>query len=396
MPSHSPRPVDRLDLGFAPVAPFFLSSLAWNFSLGMTYMLIPLYARALGMPGTQIGTLIALPVVLQMVFTLLGGALADRLGGKNLATASCVLTCIAGVVFTASAGFGLMLTAQFLMAVARAMFWPATWSLASQLPGNAGKHMGRLNAATNAGQIAGTAAAGFIIAIAGYRFGFGIMTAVAAAALLLNQMFRGAGAAPRVPAKPILTTYRMLIGKRTIRYGILCAFISALPLSLSFSFYPIMLVEQGLDSDTAGALISLRSVGAVVAGFFTGSFIKDIRGVGMPLTSAIIVGLSIIFAAAVSQPAPIGIFMFALGVGSAIMTLYFQMLISLVSTTETRGSAMALGGVGWGVSHLTAPFAMGILQDYIGIHVAFYLVGGFALMCGLALIPLQRWAFRAE
>jgi MFS family permease len=327
---------------------------------------------------------------------LLGGALADRLGGKNLATAACALTCVAGVVFTASAGFTVMLIAQFVMAVARAMFWPATWSLASQLPGNSGKQMGRLNAATNAGQIAGTAASGFIITVAGYRFGFGVMTAVAVASLVLNQMFRGAASVPRTPAVPIFTTYRMLIGKRAILYGILCAFISALPLSLSFSFYPIMLVEQGFDSDTAGALISLRSVGAVVAGFVAGSFVKNVRGIATPLFSAIIIGLSIGLVAAVAQPAPIAIFMFVLGVGSAFMTLYFQMLMSLVSTREMRGSAMALGSVGWGISHLGAPLAMGVLQDHIGLHLAFYVVGGFALLCGLALVPMQRWAFRTE
>jgi MFS family permease len=396
MSSHSPSPVDRLDPGYASVMPFFLSSFAWNFSLGMTYILVPLYARSLGMPGTRIGTLVALPVVLQTLFTLLGGVLADRLGGKNLATAACVLTCIAGVVFTASTGFTVMLAAQLVMSVARAMFWPATWSLASQLPGDSGKHMGRLNAATNAGQIAGTAASGFIIALAGYRFGFAVMTAVAVASLVLNQMFRGAGSTRRASAVPMLTTYRTLIGKRAIRYGILCAFISALPLSLSFSFYPIMLVEQGFDSDTAGALMSLRSVGAVAAGFVAGSVVKQVRGVTTPLASAILIGFSIGLAAAIPHAAPVGIFLFALGVGSAFMTLYFQMLMSLVSTAEMRGSAMALGSVGWGISHLSMPLAIGFLQEFIGLRISFYVIGGFALLCGLALLPLQRWAFRAE
>ena len=52
---------------FASVAPFYLSSFAWNFALGMTYILIPLYARSLGMSGVQIGTLLALPVILPVV-----------------------------------------------------------------------------------------------------------------------------------------------------------------------------------------------------------------------------------------------------------------------------------------------------------------------------------------
>jgi hypothetical protein len=39
---------------------------------------------------------------------------------------------------------------------------------------------------------------------------------------------------------------------------------------------------------------------------------------------------------------------------------------------------------------------MGVLNDYIGIQSAFYIMGGFALLCGFALVPLRRWAFGAE
>jgi predicted MFS family arabinose efflux permease len=288
------------------------------------------------------------------------------------------------------------MAAQLLMVTARAMYWPATWSLVTQLPGNAGTQMGRLNGATNGGQIAGTAAGGFIIAEAGFYYGFGAMAATSFAALLLNHMYRQATVPARAPGAPMFTVYRRLIGKRTIRYSVLCAYISALPVSLSFSFYPILLVEQGLDSDTTGALISLRGAGAVAAGFVTGYLTKYVRGVAIPLVSAIVVGISVALAAAVPQAALIGFFLFALGAGSAIMTLYFQMLISLVSAKETRGSAMALGSLGWGISHLTTPMAMGLFKDYVGIHVAFYIMGGFTLVCGLALVPLQRWAFATE
>ena len=52
-------------------APFYSSAFAWNFALGMTQLLIPLYARELGYSGVEIGSLIALPIVVQMVFNLI-------------------------------------------------------------------------------------------------------------------------------------------------------------------------------------------------------------------------------------------------------------------------------------------------------------------------------------
>jgi MFS family permease len=396
MPSSLPRPANRPPDSFAALAPFFLSSFAWNVALGMTFILIPLYARSLGMSGLQIGTLIALPVVLHIAFTLVGGAYTDRVGGKNMSLASCAFTSIAALLFMASSGFALMLAAQFLMVMARATFWTANLSLASELPGSPGKQMGRFTAATNAGQILGTTAAGFIIAGAGFRFGFGVMAAAGLAALVLNQMYRTAASVPRKSKTTVFGTYRQLIGMRTIRFSMMCAYISALPTSLAVSFYPILLVEQGLDLNSTGTIISVRAVGAIAAGFVAGYFIKQVRGLSAPLGSAIIVGISVALAAAVSQPVLIALFMFGLGVGSAAMGVYTQMLIGQVSSKETRGSAMALYNVGWGISLLTTPFAMGIFQDFIGIRAAFYIMGGFTLVCGLLLIPAQRWAFAPE
>ncbi|MGV3654625.1 MAG: MFS transporter [Noviherbaspirillum sp.] len=380
--------------------PFYLSSIAWNFALGMTYILVPLYARSLGMPGVEIGILVSAPVVLQMIFTLVGGALSDRVGGKNMAMASCFLTLVSALVFMAASGFAMMMAGQVLMVVSRAMFWPASWSLASQLPGDGPTQMGRFNGATNGGQIAGTAGAGFIIAAAGYLAGFGVMAVFALAALLLGPAYRTAAHRPRKQDGNMLgnmfATYRRLAGMRSIRYSVLCAYISALPVSLAFSFYPILLVEQGFASDMTGSLISLRGVGAVVAGFLAGYLGRNVQAISMPMASAIILGFSVALGAAVSQPWLIGLFLFLVGVASSLVTLYFQMLISLISTRETRGSAMALGGLGWSISHLTTPFAMGLLKDALDIRIAFYLVGGFAVLCGLSLAPAYRWAFARE
>ncbi|MEI6301745.1 MAG: MFS transporter [Betaproteobacteria bacterium] len=384
--------MNRPDLSIAALAPFFLSSFAWNFALGSTYILVPLYALSLGMTGVQIGALVALPVVLQIILNLVGGAFSDRLGGKNLAMASCVMTVLAALLYMVTASLALMFVAQLMMITARAMFWPATWSMASQLPGPSGVQMGRLNGSTNAGQICGTAGAGFIIVEAGFRAGFAAMAAAGLIALILNQVFRHA-VRPRGAHQPMLATYRMLLKKRSLRYAMVCAYISALPISLSFSFYPILLVEQGFDSDAIGSLISLRAVGAIAAGFIAGHLVKQVHSVGTPLIAAVVTGLSVALAAAFSQGLLIALFMLGLGAGSALMTIYFQMLISMVSTSETRGSAMALAGMGWGVSHLSTPLLIGVFRDWLDIHTAFYIIGGLALLCGLALVPLQRWAF---
>src|SRR5512140_957864 len=83
--------------------------------------------------------------------------------------ASFALTAGAGSVLFFAGGFWLLLLSQLRMVMSRAMYWPASWSLGSELPGGRSLQMGRLNAITNAGQIMGMTGAGFSL----LWFGFG-------------------------------------------------------------------------------------------------------------------------------------------------------------------------------------------------------------------------------
>jgi hypothetical protein len=82
------------------------------------------------------------------------------------------------------------------------------------------------------------------------------------------------------------------------------------------------------------------------------------------------------------------------GAGSAAMTLYFQITIAEASGPEQRGSALALGGLGWSVSHLSTPLIMGGLADRYGLVHGFYAVGLFAAGGAIAVALLRNWAFR--
>jgi MFS family permease len=363
--------------------------------LGMTHILIPLYADHLGYSGVAIGSLVALPVVVQIAFNLLGGAWTDRVGGKQLALASSVAFALAGAVFVFASTFGALLLAQLLVIVSRAMFWPATWSLGSQLPGDRGAQMGRLNSTTNAGQIVGTVVAGLALAHFGFATGFWLV-AVFGGALSFALLGAFAAPAPRRTAKPppIFAAYAALARRPSIWFALMCAYVSALPFSLSVSFYPILLVSQGFASDAAGWMLAVRAVGSVFAGATAARYVRKVSGRAVPFATALVVALSVLLVAASDRAVPIGALLFLVGFGSGVMTLYFQLLISELSAAETRGSALALGGLGWGLSHLTTPLIMGALKDTLGIEAAFYAMGAIALAWAAALPPMQAWAFR--
>jgi len=375
------------------VVPFFLSAFSWNFALGMSYPLVPLYAHQLGMSGVGIGSLVALPVLVQINFNLIGGAYTDQVGGRRLMLTSFILTAAAGAVFFFAGGFWLLLLAQLLMVMSRAMFWPASWTMGSELPGGRSLQMGRLNAITNVGQIAGMAGAGLCLLWFGFGPSFLLLSAMGAVSLALGYRLREKRKNPPSKRRRLFSAYTRLIRLRAIPFAIMCAYISAIPFSLSFSFYPILFVEYGYASDATGTMLALRGVGSAMAGLIIARYLDYSAKLAVPLACAIATALTVGLIATVREVWMVGLLMGVIGLASGIMTLFFQMLISEISSIDNRGSALALGGLGWGLSHFSTPLAMGYLKDYLGILPAFYILGGFAFAWGLCLIPMHRWAF---
>ena len=375
-------------------AGFFVASAAWNFGLGMTWLAVPLYAQSQGLSNAQIGVLFAAPVLAQAPLNLVGGAYTDRIGGRRIMLGSCCVQVVAGLWFILAQGFWMLMLGQVALILSRAAFWPATWAMASELPGQRGVQLGRLNAVTNFGQIVGTVLCGFVLA----AFGFAATFATLA---LIGLVSLGAGiATPAHPARRPAATHHPLAGylpllrRRIMVYTMLCAYLSALPFSLTMSFYPLLLAQFGHAEGTSGLLLSLRAVGSIFASLLAARFVRSGPQTLWPVVCGVAVAAAVGLVPTVNHVAPIGFWMLVVGAATAAMTLYFQITISEVSTSAERGSALALGGLGWSVSHLSTPLLMGFLADRYGIVAGFYVLGGFALVGALIVALSRRWAFR--
>jgi MFS family permease len=374
---------------------FFLSSLAWNFGLGMTWLAVPLYAYSQGLSNAEIGILFAVPVLAQAPLNLVGGAYTDRIGGRRILLGSCAATTAAGLWFMFAQGFWLLLAGQIVFVLARAAFWPANWAMASELPGVRGVQLGRLNATTNFGQIVGTSLCGFLLAGAGFQATFGALAATGAIAFATALGHPGQPSrAP--PSRHVLAAYLPLLRDRIIAYSIVCAYVSALPFSLSMSFYPVLLAHYGYGEETSGILLALRAVGSILASLLAARFVRTGPQTLWPVGCGIAVAAAVGCVPLVNHIVPIAFWLLVVGAGTAAMTLYFQITIAEASKPEERGSALALGGLGWSVSHLTTPLLMGFLADRYGIVTGFYVLGGFALVAACAIALLRHWAFAKE
>lgn len=360
----------------------------------MTWLAIPLYAAALGLSNAQIGLLISAPVLIQVPLNLAGGAYTDRIGGRRIVLASCAMKALAGLLFIAAGGFWTLLLGQLALVLSRAAFWPATWAMASELPGTRGVQLGRLNAVTSVGQIAGTAVCGVLLAAAGFKVTFAALAGVGIVALACGLGTRAKPPRPAVAGVHPLASYKPLLRQPIIPYTMMCAYLSALPFSLSISFYPLLLAQFGHGEETSGMLLALRALGSSAAGLVAARFVRSGPQTLWPVACGVAVAAAIGLFPVANHVAALAFWMILVGIGTGAMTLYFQITISEASRAEERGSALALGGLGWSVSHLTTPLLMGFLADRYGIVKSFYVLGAFALAAAVAIGLLRGWAFR--
>jgi len=253
--------------------------------------------------------------------------------------------------------------------------------------------LGRLNAVTNFGQIVGTTACGFLLAAVGYQATFAAMAATGAIALAAGLGTQAPPPKPH-PRRHVLAAYLPLLRERIIAYSVMCAYLSALPFSLTMSFYPVLLANYGHSEEASGILLALRALGSIGASLLVARFVRTGPQTLWPVTCGLAVAASVGLLPTVNHVVPIAFWMLVVGAGTAAMTLYFQVTISEASKPEERGSALALGGLGWSVSHLSTPLVMGFLADRFGLVTGFYVLGGFALTCALAIAYLRHWAFK--
>jgi MFS family permease len=372
---------------------FFLASLVWNLGLGMTWLVVPLYAASQGLSNAQIGILFSMPVLAQASLNLLGGAYTDRVGGRRIMLSSCWMVAISALWFMVAEGFWMLLAGQIGLVLARAAFWPATWAMASELPGNRGIELGRLNAVTNVGQIAGGGLCGFLLAATTFDTTFAALGATGLVAFAAGLATHSARPKREAAGRSVLGAYGPLLRHRIIRYSIFCAYISALPFSLSMSFYPLLLAHYGYGEEVSGVLVALRALGAIGAGLIAARFVRTGPETLWPVVCGVAVAAGVGLLPAINHVVPIGLWMLVVGFGSGAMTLYFQITIAEASRPEERGAALALGGMGWSLSHLSTPLLMGLLADRYGIVEAFYVLGAVGLACAVLIAWMRRWAF---
>lgn len=369
----------------------FSSVFLWNFGLGVSHIVVPLYASHLGFSLVTIGSLFALPVILQFVLGLISGATTDRWGGRLTLLLACGSPLLGGLIFSVADSLMMMMAGQMAISIGRGVFWPASQSIASALEGERSVQMGRLNASVSIGQITGTAGAGLLLAATNFATVFLTFTALNTLALLICLLLPDSKRQGEPSTGGLFAAFGPLLKTRRIYYALLCAYVCAQPVSLGQSFLPLLFEASGFRPDEIGPILSLRAVGATFSALVLARIIGSGRGPMLATFSACTIGVGLVVTAQSDSPQAAIMAMMFIGVSAGLLLLFYQLLVTELSHGGNRGAALAIAGSGWSISHLTAPFMVGLIADSVGLEQAFTWWGGGLVLVGLLMVPLNRW-----
>lgn len=132
--------------------------------IGLVIPVLPVYLKDLGLKGSDLGILVAVFALAQMIISPFGGTLADKLGKKLIICIGLVLFSISEFLFATSHTFSLLIVSRVLGGWSAGMIMPGVTGMIADIsnPKDKAKNFGYMSAIINSGFILGPGLGGFL------------------------------------------------------------------------------------------------------------------------------------------------------------------------------------------------------------------------------------------
>jgi NNP family nitrate/nitrite transporter-like MFS transporter len=367
---------------------FAVGFAAW----GLFAPLAPLFRQQWGLSATQVGILVAVPVILGSIARIPLGIVTDRYGGRGVFTVFLFFLAVPLILAGFAGGYTSLLGVAFILGVAGAVFaigvpfvarWfpPARQGMALGVYG-----MGNIGTAV-AALVAPPMAGAF-----GWPFAFWVFVPVVLGMGALVYLFGRDAPGPR----PVVSMAARLVPlKRPTAWVLSLFYFLTFGGFVAISVYlPTFLVDAfGLDRGDAATRAAgfvvlatlMRPVGGTLADRWGGASVLNasfiIVGV-LPIILAFQPGIALITVSFLGMAA-------ALGLGNGAV-------FKLVAETFPRetGTVTGLVGAAGGLGGFFPPILMGLVRDATGAYsIGFMLLSEIALGCLIVnLLVMQRRA----
>jgi NNP family nitrate/nitrite transporter-like MFS transporter len=385
----TPLPGRWLALGLATLA-FAISFAVW----GLIAPLAPQFRALYDLSATEVGLLVAVPVVLGSLARIPLGLLADRYGGRLTFTGLLVVLLVPTALAGLAASYGTLLAVSFFLGLAGASFAVGVPFVARWFPpAQQGLALG-IYGMGNVGTAIASFAAPRLAAGGGWPLAFWVWLPVLAA---MGVLFGLAGRdAPGFRGQSQPLGERVAVLRRRPMVWLLCLFYF-----VTFGgfvaigvYLPTLLVsEYGLTPTDAGG----RAAGFVAVATLArplGGLLADRWG-GPPVLNAVFLVVAALAVVLAFGPGMVIITVAFLGI-AAMLGLGNGAVFKLVAEHFPRetGTVTGLVGAAGGLGGFFPPLVMGLVRDVTGAYaIGFMLLSEFALVCfTINVLALQRRA----
>ena len=388
MISQQPGLLGRIpeDMRHRPSVLVYVVGFFFSLSVGMLFLLVPLYVLDVGYDVAVVGIVISAQGIFQLGLRFPAGAFSDRFGEHTVLLVTFVTIALGTLgLINNTALWGIILM-QMIIGIGQSIYWVPSQSYASRsYESRPGTALGRLLSFESLGQMVGALAAGGAAAVLGFGWAFVITAGVSGIGIVATFLM------PRLPRKEaprtIMGSFKPIPGLlkiRALHLAGLAAFGSATVIALLGSLYPAYFTEVGYSEATIGVFRAVHPIGTMVVAFAFGAIVGFFGQQRLMVLTFILSGVFTVLPTLVEGfPWLVVIIMFLSGLVYANMRTMYPTIAAQQSRPEQRGMAIAVVGLYWGASHLIVPVAFGFIAKALGTAEALWLAGGLFIALGV-------------
>ena len=249
--------------------------------IGLVVPVLPVYLKDLGLKGSDLGVLVAVFALAQMVISPFGGTLADKLGKKLIICIGLGLFAISEFLFAASHTFSLLIVSRILGGFSAGMVMPGVTGMIADISigKDKAKNFGYMSAIINSGFILGPGIGGFLAEFS-HRLPFYVAGFSGCLALLLSIILIKN---PKNETQDGFTVYQpellTKIDWKVFLTPITLTLVLAFGLSAFETLFPLYTADKAHYSplDISFAITGGGILGAVFQVFFFDKFMKHFK-----------------------------------------------------------------------------------------------------------------------
>jgi predicted MFS family arabinose efflux permease len=346
-------------------------------AIGTPMMLAPVQAERLGATLFDIGIMGTAAAAVYTVMTLIAGTLLDRFEKVRLYLAFNVFTVGCLVYLALATDFRQVFIGRVLLGISGGAFWAAAGAITADMaPSELLTHaIGRYNLSWILGFVIGPFVGGWVADTYGYATLWWLLTAVMAAALVVNGVL-----VPRIRLEAESREIRFdFSAVSQLRWAYLTMIPYALGLGIYFYILPGYMAEKGLTATVIGFLLALDSAVKGVGFYYS----ERIVGVGVRrgmLAATVALAVSLVGVAYASSSLE---FLWPLVLFGAANGVIEPLILDFIAHGSPRGSlgaTMSFYEFMYGAFTCVSPIAAGYISQLYPLSTTYIGLGLITLL----------------